>query len=82
MTRNLHQYADREMGITCTCIVQRNFLTSDFAPDCRGTVKRGLTVLPCMHVRLGRNEIINQTKGQYQRITKIFTNENFPFYSI
>ena len=32
------------MRITCTCIVQRTFVTRDFAPDCRGAVKRGLTV--------------------------------------
>ena len=49
VTVNLHRYSDREIHITCMCIVQCNFVTSDFASDCgepnrRGAVKRGLTV--------------------------------------
>ena len=32
------------MRITCTGIAQRTFVTRNFAPDCRGAVKRGLTV--------------------------------------
>ena len=37
-------------------------------------------LVPCMHVRQVRNENDNQTNGHYQKITKIFTYKNFPFY--
>ena len=47
------------MRRTCTCNVQCNFATSDFAPDFEGTglpdaVKRGLSVTVYMYVSLAK----------------------------
>ena len=45
VTGNLHRHANHDMQITCTCFVQCTFVTRNFAPECRGAVKTGLTVV-------------------------------------
>ena len=52
------------MRITCTCVVQRTFVTHDShriarEQDCLGAVKRGLTVLSSLAVFLSKLRVLS-----------------------